>query len=114
MLSSLHVAYGDLARTQIELERRMAEIDQTRELFERVIASMSEALFLMDVTERLSGQGDKPLVEGIKETVCSGDVVFRDVKPDLTLLGKSGNHPHWGVCSGLRSLNAALATEHPF
>jgi hypothetical protein len=26
MLSSLHVAYGDLTRTQLELERRMAEI----------------------------------------------------------------------------------------
>jgi hypothetical protein len=46
MLSSLHVAYGDLARTQLDLERRMVEIDETRELFERVIESMSEALFL--------------------------------------------------------------------
>jgi two-component system, LuxR family, sensor kinase FixL len=53
MLSSLHVAYGDLARTKLELERRMSEIDETRELFERVIESMSEALFLMDVAGRI-------------------------------------------------------------
>jgi PAS domain S-box-containing protein len=31
----------------------MTEIDETRELFERVIESMSEALFLMDVTGRI-------------------------------------------------------------
>jgi PAS domain-containing protein len=53
MLSSLHVAYGDLARTQLELEHRMGEIDETRELFERVIESMSEALFVMDVAGRI-------------------------------------------------------------
>jgi PAS domain-containing protein len=53
MLSNLYVAYGDLTRSQLELERRMAEIDETRELFERVIESMSEALFLMDVVGRI-------------------------------------------------------------
>jgi PAS domain-containing protein len=47
------MAYGDLTRTQLELERRMAESDETRELFERVIESMSEALFLMDVAGRI-------------------------------------------------------------
>jgi PAS domain-containing protein len=31
----------------------MAEIDETRELLERVIESMSEALFLMDVAGRI-------------------------------------------------------------
>jgi hypothetical protein len=30
MLSSLHVAYADLTRTQLELQRRMTEIDETR------------------------------------------------------------------------------------
>jgi PAS domain S-box-containing protein len=53
MLSSLHVAYADLTRTQLELQRRMTEIDETRELFERVIESMSEALFLMDAMGRI-------------------------------------------------------------
>jgi PAS domain S-box-containing protein len=53
MLTSLLVAYGDLTRTQLELERRMIEIDETRELFERVIESISEALFPMDVAGRI-------------------------------------------------------------
>jgi C4-dicarboxylate-specific signal transduction histidine kinase len=46
MLTNLHVAYAELTRAQLEVERRMAEINETRELFERVIESMSEALFL--------------------------------------------------------------------
>ena len=53
MLTNLHVAYAELTRTQLENEQRVAEIDETRELFERVIESMSEALFLMDATGRV-------------------------------------------------------------
>jgi len=53
MLTNLHVAYADLTRTQLELEQRATEIDETRKLFERVIESMSEALFLMDTVGRI-------------------------------------------------------------
>jgi PAS domain S-box-containing protein len=53
MLTNLHVAYAELTQTQLELERRMGEINETRELFERVVESMAEALFLMDVTGRI-------------------------------------------------------------
>jgi len=53
MLTNLHVAYAELTHTQLELERRMGEIDEARELFERVVESMTEALFLMDVTGRI-------------------------------------------------------------
>jgi PAS domain S-box-containing protein len=53
MRTNLHVAYAELTRTQRELESRMDEIDETRELFERVVESMAEALFLMDVTGRI-------------------------------------------------------------
>jgi PAS domain S-box-containing protein len=53
MLTNLHVAYADLTRTQLELEQQATEIDEARELFERVIESMSEALFLMDTTGRI-------------------------------------------------------------
>lgn len=53
MLTNLHVAYADLTRTQVELKRRAAEIEETRALFERVIESMSEALFLMDAAGRI-------------------------------------------------------------
>jgi two-component system, LuxR family, sensor kinase FixL len=53
MLTNLHVAYAELTHTQLELERRMGEINETRELFERVVESMTEILFLMDVTGRI-------------------------------------------------------------
>jgi two-component system, LuxR family, sensor kinase FixL len=53
ILTNLHVAYAELTHTQLELERRIGEIDETRELFERVVESMAEALFLMDVTGRI-------------------------------------------------------------
>lgn len=50
MFANLQAAYAELTQTRIELERRMAEIDDIRDLFERVIESMSEMLFLVDVT----------------------------------------------------------------
>ena len=48
MFVNLQTAYAELTRAKFELERRTAEIDAGRELFLRVIESMSEALFLMD------------------------------------------------------------------
>jgi PAS domain S-box-containing protein len=53
MLNSLHVAYSELTRTQLEIERRMHENNEAREFFERVIESMSEALFLMNTAGRI-------------------------------------------------------------
>jgi PAS domain S-box-containing protein len=53
MLSSLHIAYTDLTRTQLELERRMAENSEARDFFARVIESMSEALFLISAAGRI-------------------------------------------------------------
>lgn len=53
MFANLQTAYAELTETKVELERRVVEIDDIRDLFERVIESMSEALFLMDVTGRV-------------------------------------------------------------
>lgn len=53
MFDSLQGAYAELAESQAELERRAAEIDEARELFEQVIDSMSEALFLLDSRGRI-------------------------------------------------------------
>lgn len=50
MFANLQAAYTELTQTRIELERHMAEIDDIRDLFERVIESMSELLFLVDVS----------------------------------------------------------------
>ena len=53
MFASLQTAYAELTDTQFELEHRAAELNEARELFEQVIDSMSEALFLLDVTGRV-------------------------------------------------------------
>jgi hydrogenase large subunit len=50
MLANLQSAYAELAQAQFELERRSGEIEGARDLFQRVIESMSEALFLVDHT----------------------------------------------------------------
>ncbi len=48
MFANLQSAYAELTNSQFELERRTSEIAETRDLFEQVISSMSEALFLTD------------------------------------------------------------------
>jgi PAS domain S-box-containing protein len=50
MVINLQTAYSELTRAQFELEHRAAEIETARDLFLRVIESMSEALLLMDRT----------------------------------------------------------------
>jgi PAS domain S-box-containing protein len=53
VLANLQTAYSELAQAQFELERRAGEIEDTRDLFQRVIESMSEALFLVDHAGRV-------------------------------------------------------------
>ncbi len=53
MFANLQSAYAELTSAQFELERRTAEISETRDLFEHVVSSMSEALFLTDRSGRV-------------------------------------------------------------
>jgi PAS domain S-box-containing protein len=53
MFENLQTAYAELTRAQFELQQRSTEIDAARELFQRVIQSMSEALFLLDTSGRI-------------------------------------------------------------
>jgi len=53
MFANLQTAYAKLTRARFELERRTAKIEATRNLFQQVIESMTEALFLMDHTGHL-------------------------------------------------------------
>ena len=53
MFANLQSAYAELSRAQFELEQRAAEVAETRDLFERVVESMSEALFLLDRAGRV-------------------------------------------------------------
>lgn len=50
MFRSLQEAYAQLTRTEQELERQKSEIEEARDLFVQVIESMSEALFLLDLS----------------------------------------------------------------
>jgi PAS domain S-box-containing protein len=53
MFANLQSAYAELTNAQFELERRTAEIAETRDLFQQVISSMTEALFLTDRSGRV-------------------------------------------------------------
>ena len=53
MFANLQSAYAELNNAQLELERRAAEVAETRDLFQQVISSMSEALFLTDRSGRV-------------------------------------------------------------
>ena len=53
MFANLQSAYAELTNAQFELERRSAEVAETRDLFQQVISSMSEALFLTDRSGRV-------------------------------------------------------------
>ena len=53
MFANLQSAYSELTNAQFELERRTSEISETRDLFQQVISSMSEALFLTDRSGRV-------------------------------------------------------------
>jgi PAS domain S-box-containing protein len=53
MFANLQSAYAELTNAQFEVERRAAEVAETRDLFQQVISSMSEALFLTDRSGRV-------------------------------------------------------------
>ncbi len=53
MFANLQSAYAELTNAQFELERRTAEIAETRDLFQQVVSSMTEALFLTDRSGRV-------------------------------------------------------------
>jgi PAS domain S-box-containing protein len=53
MFENLQTAYSELTRAQFQLEQRSTEIDEGRALFQRVIESMSEGLFLLDTSGRI-------------------------------------------------------------
>jgi PAS domain S-box-containing protein len=53
MFANLQSAYAELTNTQFELERRASEIAETRDLFQQVVSSMTEAVFLTDRSGRV-------------------------------------------------------------
>lgn len=53
MFANLQSTYAELTETRVELEQRVIEINNIGDLFERIIESISEALFLLDVTGQI-------------------------------------------------------------
>ncbi|MFZ4629439.1 MAG: PAS domain-containing protein, partial [Blastocatellia bacterium] len=85
MFANLQSAYAELSNTQFELERRTAEIAETRDVFQQVVSSMSEALFLTDRSGRvvranpaaaaLVGYPESSLLGRPLTSVCHSEVI---------------------------------------
>src|SRR5215831_11349868 len=83
MFANLQSAYAELTNAQFELERRAAEIAETRDLVQQIVSSMSEALFLTDRAGRvvranpaaaaLLGCGEEAILGRSLATVCGTD-----------------------------------------
>jgi PAS domain S-box-containing protein len=82
LFANLQAAYAKVIDTQFELERRAAELEDSRDLLRQVIASMSEALFLLDRTGRVMQVNPAALaLIGWTEADCLGQL-FRKICPD--------------------------------
>src|SRR5215475_7245719 len=53
MIANLQGAYAELVNTRFELERSSEQVAETRDLYQQMIASTSEAFFLTDLTGRV-------------------------------------------------------------
>ena len=53
MFANLQGAYAELVNTRFELERSSEQVAETRDLYQQMIASTSEAFFLTDLTGRV-------------------------------------------------------------
>src|SRR5262245_47283584 len=53
MFANLQGAYAELVTTRFELERSSEQVAETRDLYQQIIASTSEACFLTDLTGRV-------------------------------------------------------------
>ena len=53
MFANLQGAYAELVNTRFELERSTEQVAETRDLYQQIVASTSEAFFLTDLTGRV-------------------------------------------------------------
>ncbi len=74
MFANLQSAYAELTHTESKLERRAAELEEARDLFQQVIESMSESLFLLDLTGKV-----------VRANRAAGELLGSDSK---TLVGR--------------------------
>lgn len=82
LFANLQAAYAKVIDTQFEMERRAAELEDSRDLLRQVIASMSEALFLLDRTGRVMQVNPAALaLIDRTEADCAGQL-FRKICPD--------------------------------
>ncbi len=117
LFANLQSAYAKVIDTQFELERQAAELEDSRDLLRQVIASMSEALFLLDRTGRVMQVNLSALeLVGLDEAHCVGQL-FSKICPDpqaptsaWKILNKSPRGSLIGLETGVRTADGRL---HP-
>ncbi len=111
MFTNLHTAYAELARAQFELERRTAEIEETRDLFQRVIESMSEALFLMDLSGRVvrANPAAAALLERSYDDIIGKR--FSDICSANEIPGTAWQLPQWAPGGALPNQETQIRTR---
>jgi len=117
LLANLQAAYADLVNTRFDLERRAAELQESRDLLREVIAAMSEGLFLIDRAGRivqvnpaaceLLNCDEAALVGRLFSQMCAGPDV--PITP-WAILGRS---PHGSVDDLSTTLRTGDKTEVP-
>src|SRR5215510_7073046 len=76
MFANLQGAYAELVNTRFELERSSEQVAETRDLYQQMIASTSEAFFLTDLTGRviLTNPAAAQLLECEEESILNQEL----------------------------------------
>src|SRR5262245_3455226 len=76
MFANLQGAHAELVNTRFELERSSEQIAETRDLYQQIIASTSEAFFLTDLTGRviLTNPAAAQLLECEEESILNREL----------------------------------------
>ncbi|MBO0861825.1 MAG: PAS domain S-box protein [Chloracidobacterium sp.] len=76
MLANLQGAYAELVNTRFELERSSEQVAETRDLYQQIVASTSEAFFLTDLTGRviLTNPAAARLLECEEQTILNREL----------------------------------------
>src|SRR5262245_118146 len=76
MFANLQGAYAELVNTRFELERSSEQVAETRDLYQQIIASTSEAFFMTDLAGRviLTNPAAAQLLECEEEAILNQEL----------------------------------------